>query len=229
MRIVSSSWCLVVDIPTVDLSEVFLPTRKDSGISNVYQYRWASDSIGTMTWISPFHNQLITKGMFLSHFVKLGMQAWRVQKIQGKILCDDDPESVITREGSTQTYYACLQEKIGIPRVTAKVRQMYPEYFHQLQELRKWIDNQRTFYQNSVQGKKNPISDERIRLLVQAGFDFRTLKGKPVHFKGWNENLDRLKEFKERYSYEACFLWSCSLSRWTLIWLTYLTGMVIHE
>ncbi|KAL3776829.1 hypothetical protein HJC23_011159 [Cyclotella cryptica] len=91
--------------------------------------------------------------------------------------------------------------KIGIPRVTAKVRQMYPEYLPQLQELRKWIDNQRLFYQNSLTGKKNPLSDERIRLLVQAGFDFQTLNGKPVHFKGWNEKLNELKEFKERYGH----------------------------
>ena len=76
---------------------------------------------------------------------------------------------------------------------------MYPEYLSQLQELRKWIDNQRLFYQNSLSGKKNPLSDERIRLLVQAGFDFQTQNGKPVHFKGWNEKLNELKEFKERY------------------------------
>ncbi|KAL3773517.1 hypothetical protein ACHAWO_000513 [Cyclotella atomus] len=91
--------------------------------------------------------------------------------------------------------------KIGIPRVSAKVMQMYPDWLQQLQEMRKWIDNQRTFYHNGMTGKKNPLSDERIRLLVQAGFDFGSQKGKPVHYKSWNEKVEELKEFKKKYGH----------------------------
>ena len=77
--------------------------------------------------------------------------------------------------------------------------QMYPDHLPQLQELSKWIDNQRTSYQNGLHGKKNPLSDERIRLLVQADFDFGSKRVKSLHYKSWNEKLQELKEFKERY------------------------------
>ena len=91
------------------------------------------------------------------------------------------------------------QAKFGIPSVTAKVIQMYPDYLSQLQELRKWIENQRTFYQNGLHGKKNSLSDERIRLLMQANFDFSSNRCQSLHYKSWNEKLQELKEFKQMY------------------------------
>lgn len=50
-------------------------------------------------------------------------------------------------------------------------------------------------------GKKNQLSDERIRLLVQAGFDFGSQKGKPVHYKSWNEKVKELKAFKAQHGH----------------------------
>jgi hypothetical protein len=75
---------------------------------------------------------------------------------------------------------------------------MFPDYLPRLIDLSKWIDNQRRFYFNVLNGKKNQLSDERIRLLMQAGFDFGSQNTKPFHFKSWTDKISELKEFKEK-------------------------------
>lgn len=92
-----------------------------------------------------------------------------------------------------------IKQKIGLPRVSARVMQMYPEHESQLWDLKKWIDNQRNFYHNGIsENGKHTLSDERLRMLVQAGFDFNSQSSKPLHWKGWNDKLNALREFKEK-------------------------------
>lgn len=65
-----------------------------------------------------------------------------------------------------------------------------------LKSLYKWVAKQRPAYQRYKRGEASTMTSTRAQLLDQIQFDSEARLGRPVNYRGWNEKLEQLKEFK---------------------------------
>ena len=76
----------------------------------------------------------------------------------------------------------------------------HPVYGERLTSLNKWSNHQRREYKKRMKGEKGGLSDSKTKRLEGIGFDFQPSSGgRTVAFRGWDEKLNMLKAFQQKY------------------------------
>ena len=76
----------------------------------------------------------------------------------------------------------------------------HPVYGERLTSLNKWSNHQRREYKKRMKGEKGGLSDFKTKRLEGIGFDFQSSSvGRTVAFRGWDEKLNMLKAFQQKY------------------------------